>query len=80
MRDEHDQATPKEQGTTANAVHAPKRAGYTHELDAVKHTRHDELHIVLEAHGFEERRRIVDESVDTHELNRMLVVSSLVEK
>ena len=80
MGDEHDQATPKEQGTTANAVHAPKRVGYTHELDAVEHTRHDELHIVFKAHGLEERRRIVDESIDTHELNRMLVVSSLREK
>jgi hypothetical protein len=56
MRDKHDQATPKEQGTTANAVHAPKRAGYTNELDAVEHARHDELHVVFKAHGLEKRR------------------------
>jgi hypothetical protein len=56
MRDEHDQATPKEQGTAANAVHAPKGAGYTHELDAVEYTRHDELHVVFKAHGLEKRR------------------------
>ena len=56
MRDEHDQATPKEQGTTANAIHAPKRAGYTYELDAIKYTRHDELHVVFKAHGLEKRR------------------------
>ena len=75
MRDEHDEATPKEQGTTANAVHAPKRACYTHELDAVEYTRHDELHVVFKAHGLEKRRRIVDESIDTHELEEVLIVS-----
>ena len=56
MRDEHDQATPKEQWTSADAVHAPKRAGYTNELDAVEHARHDELHVVFKAHGLEKRR------------------------
>ena len=76
MRDEHDQATPKEQGTAANAVHAPKRAGYTHELDAVEYTRHDELHVVFKAHGLEERRRVVDESVDADELDKVLVIAS----
>ena len=56
VTDEHHQATPEEQGTTANAIHAPKRAGHTNELDTVEHARHDELHVVFEAHGFEECR------------------------
>lgn len=75
MRDEHDQATPKEQRTSADAVHAPKRACYTHELDTVEYTRHDELHVVFKAHGLEKRRRIVNESIDTHELDKVLIVS-----
>ena len=79
MGDEHDQATPKEQRPATNAVHGPKRAGHTNKLDAVEHAGHDELHVVFKAHGFEERRRIVDESVDTHELDKLLVVSSLGE-
>jgi hypothetical protein len=56
MRDEHDQATPKKQRTTTNAVHGPKGAGYTNELDAVEHARHDELHVVFKAHGLKQRR------------------------
>ena len=50
MRKEHDQAAPKEQRSSADAVHAPERAEHTNELDAVEHAGHDELHVILEAH------------------------------
>lgn len=66
---EHDQATPEEQRTTADAVHGPKRAGHTDELHAVKHTGHDELHVVFKAHSLEQSWRIVDESVNADELD-----------
>jgi len=58
VRDEHDQAAPKEQRTSADAVHAPERTQYTNELHAVEHAGHDELHVVLEAHCLEKCRAL----------------------
>ena len=71
VREEHDQTTPEEQGTAANSVHGPERASHTDELDAIQHARHDELHVVLKAHGFEECRRVVYEGVDADELGEI---------
>jgi hypothetical protein len=77
VRDKHDQATPKEQRTTADTVHGPERAEHTNELQAVEHAGHDELHVVIESHFLKNCRRIVDQSVDSHELGKTLARSSM---
>lgn len=65
VRDEHERAANHEDIATSEAVEGPETGSYSDELRHVEHTRHDKLHVAIEAHGAEEGRRVVDEGVDS---------------
>lgn len=64
MADEHESSTHKEQRSASKAIHSPQTCYNTNELRAVDDARKQKLHFVVLAECFEERRRVVDESVD----------------
>jgi hypothetical protein len=68
MADEHEQAAYEQQGPSSESIHGPERGGHANKLRDVEDTRQNKLHIVVLAHGLEQGGRVVDQSVDTHEL------------
>ncbi len=68
MRDSHEDAATKEQWASPKPVHGPDARADTYELRDIQDSRHDELHAMVQAHGPEECRRIIDQGVDPNEL------------
>lgn len=50
---EHQSASGEEQWSSTEAIHGPETAGDTDELGDVQDARHDEAHVVIEAHCLE---------------------------
>ena len=68
VRDGHEDGAPDKERTSPDAVHAPDTCRDADELGYVQDSGHDQLVVVVETHGFEERWGVVDEGVDSDEL------------
>ena len=60
MRQCHEEATPKQQGPSSKSIHRPKTSEYSNELSDIEDAGHDQLETIVQTHGFEQRRRIID--------------------
>lgn len=55
QRDDSQDTTNKQHRLSAEAVQSPQASENTDELDNVQYTRHDELHVEIQAHCAKER-------------------------
>lgn len=69
--------SPKEQSPSAKAAHGPYAGGHSHELCHIENTRHDEPHVVVEAHGLDEGRRVVMSGLDANKLHGSALIQFL---
>ena len=68
MAQGHDKGSAEEQPATTNNIHCPDGRAHANQLSYVEDTGHEELHVDVQAHGFEQGWGVVDQSVDTDEL------------
>lgn len=68
---EHTNPSAKEELSTSKLIHTPKTPQTSNYLTDIEDTGHSQLHLVVKTHGGEERRRVVDESVDADKLSRV---------
>lgn len=73
MRYCHASTADQEQWSTAEVIHGPDRGADAHQLCNVEDAGHDQLHTAVKAHGAEQSRRIIDQSIDTDELPELSV-------
>jgi hypothetical protein len=68
VRDAHDGSSDEKEGATTETIHRPDTGDDSDKLCDVDDTTHEELHVILESHCFEQSRRVIDESIDADEL------------
>lgn len=68
MGDGHEDTAPKEQRSSSHFIHRPDAGADTYKLGDIEHSGHDKLHAMVQAHCSEERRGVINERIDPHEL------------